>query len=137
VSDGKIDEKAIRVVISGNRAIKEISAQKVRYAGIDGRVSDLDSPAPAHLLPWISDRWSAHFRWRGDGPMPAAEKTKLRDMVRNAHERGRLVRFWATPEKTSVWQELRAAGVDLINTDQLEQLRAFLIGKQGETDGRR
>jgi hypothetical protein len=38
------------------------------------------------------------------------------------------VRFWATPEKVAVWEELRAAGVDLINTDQLADLRRFLTG---------
>ena len=42
-----------------------MAAQKVRYAGIDGRLTDLDSNAPADLMPWISDRWDTHFRWNG------------------------------------------------------------------------
>jgi 4-amino-4-deoxy-L-arabinose transferase-like glycosyltransferase len=28
---------------------------------------------PADLLPWVSERWSALFRWRGEGPMPEEE----------------------------------------------------------------
>ncbi len=58
--------------------------------------------------------------------MPDEERKKLREIVAKAHARGRVVRFWATPESPAVWKELRDAKVDLINTDQLEQLQKFL-----------
>jgi hypothetical protein len=125
--DGKFEPKAVTVVVSGNCDREGIAAAKVRYAGIDGRPADLDSDAAADLMPWISERWSALFRWRGDGPMPEEERTRLREFVAKAHRRGRLVRFWATPESPAVWKELRAAGVDLLNTDQLEELKRFLL----------
>ncbi len=130
VADGKFQERAVTVVISGNRARADIAAQKVRFAGIDGRVADLGSSEPAHLMPWISDRWSSLFRWRGDGPMPPSERAKLRDLIAQSHKHGRVVRFWYTPEKDAVWRELRATGVDLINTDQLEKLQRFLSREQ-------
>jgi hypothetical protein len=126
VRHGKFEQKAITVVVTGNRARAEIMAPKERLAGIDGRLTDVYSDVPSHLMPWISDRWSSHFRWRGDGPMPPEERQKLKDLVERAHRHGRLVRFWDTPEKTAFWQEQRAAGVDLINTDQLLKLQAFL-----------
>lgn len=124
--DGKHEAKAVTVVLSGNRAKELIAKQTVRYVGIDGRPEDLRSGAPADLMPWVSGNWALSFRWQGSGPMPEAERAKLREVVRKAHARGRLVRFWATPEKEAVWRELRAAGVDLINTDKLAELRAFL-----------
>ncbi len=126
---GKFEPKAVTVVVSGNRAKGAIARQAVRYAGIDGRPEDLDSDAPADLIPWVSANWMLLFRWKGDGPMPDAEKRKLREMVEKAHKHGRLVRFWATPEKQAVWAELRAAGVDLLNTDKLDELKAFLLKK--------
>jgi len=126
VRDGKFGEKAVTVVVSGNRAKAAMETQNLRYAGIDGRLTDLDSTEPAHLMPWLSDRWTAHFRWKGEGTMPADERAKLKEVVRKAHEHGRLVRFWATPEKVGFWMELRAAGVDLINTDKLADLQQFL-----------
>lgn len=58
--------------------------------------------------------------------MPDAERVKLRDMVTRAHSKGRRIRFWATPETPLLWQELKAAGVDLIGTDELEKLSTFL-----------
>jgi len=129
IKDGNFEEKAVTAVVSGNRAKAAIKAQQLRYAGIDGRITDIDSTEPAHLMPWLSDRWSAHFRWQGEGQMPEDERSRLKEMVRKAHQHRRLVRFWATPEKTAVWQELRAAGVDLINTDKLAELQQFLTDK--------
>jgi hypothetical protein len=80
-------------------------------------------------VPWISDNWTNLFRWRGVGSMPEDERAKLKEFVARAHQRGRLVRFWATPESVAFWSELRAAGVDLINTDKLEELQKFLNSK--------
>ncbi|MFY8201135.1 MAG: phosphatidylinositol-specific phospholipase C/glycerophosphodiester phosphodiesterase family protein [Pirellula staleyi] len=124
--DGKNTEKAVTVIISGDRPKSVISASNPRYAGIDGRLSDLDSDAPASLLPLISDNWSLHFRYRGDGEMSETDRTKLREIVTKAHSKGRRVRFWATPESDSIWKELKSAQVDLIGTDNLKKLGAFL-----------
>jgi hypothetical protein len=124
---GKFEAKAVTVVVSGNRAPEMLATQTVCYAGLDGRSEDLESTVPAHLMPWISDRWGKLFRWRGEGPMPPEEQTKLGEFVSKAHAHGRLVRFWGTPESPVFWTELRAARVDLINTDKLPELRRFLL----------
>ena len=124
--DERRDAKAVTVIVSGNRAEEMIAADVPRYVGIDGRLSDLDSRASADLLPLISDNWTAHFRWRGEGPFPDAERAKLLDIVRRAHDRGRRVRFWATPEIDALWHELLAAQVDLIGADDLVALGRFL-----------
>jgi hypothetical protein len=125
-------DKAILVVVSGNRPVGLMESQPVRYAGRDGRLTDLDADIPAIAMPMISDQWARHFTWRGEGAMPAEERQKLKAIVRKAHAKGRLVRFWATPDAPSpareaVWQELLSAGVDLINTDDLHGLQEFLL----------
>lgn len=122
----KIHQKAVNVTISGNRPIEQMKKEPLRYAGIDGRWGDLDSDLPSHLMPLISDNWSNHFTWTGDGPMPAAEKERLADAVKRAHAHGRKLRLWATPDKPAIWQALDAAGVDFINTDDLAGLEKFL-----------
>jgi len=124
--DGKLTEKAVTVIISGDRPKSVIAASNPRFAGIDGRLSDLDSDEPASLLPLISDNWGIHFRYRGNGEMNDVERTKLLEIVAKAHSKGRRVRFWATPESDSVWKELQSAQVDLIGTDNLKKLGAFL-----------
>ena len=116
------------MVVTGNRPPAKPAEATHRYFGLDGRVSDLDSDLPSHLMPMISDNWTSHFTWKGDGPMPAGERAKLQEIVRKAHAANRVVRFWETPENESVWRELRSSGVDLIGTDQLDRLAAFLRG---------
>ena len=126
VKDGEVTQRAINVIVSGDRPIELITNQTRRWAAIDGRLGDLQGDAPSHLIPLVSDNWRNHFRWRGEGEMPAAEKTRLREWVSKAHEQGRIVRFWATPENPAVWAELKQAGVDLIGTDDLQALARFL-----------
>lgn len=126
VREGRVLPKAVEVVVSGNRPIGTMTAQRVRYAGIDGRMSDVASDLPVHLMPLLSDRWGAHFQWQGEGPIEPSERQKLAGFVDSAHAAGRRVRFWATPETPQAWQLLRAVGVDHINTDDLSGLAAFL-----------
>jgi arylsulfatase A-like enzyme len=126
VDDGTLTQGAVDVVVSGNRPREIMAGERRRRAALDGRLSDLESDAAVHLMPLVSDNWRAHFTWRGEGPMPEAEKTKLREIAAKVHARGRRLRFWATPESPLVWRELLAAGVDLIGTDDLDGLSRFL-----------
>ena len=117
---------AVTVIVSGNRAVEQIKSDVPRYVGIDGRLSDLDSDMAAELLPLISDHWGRNFKWRGDGEMPPDDRAKLTRVLKKAHAANRRVRFWATPDNETVWGTLSNAGVDLINTDDLEGLSEFL-----------
>jgi hypothetical protein len=125
-------DKAVIAIISGNHPRKFMEAQKQRYAACDGRLTDLNSDSSSDLIPMISDNWRRHFSWNGTGQMPAQERDKLREIVQKVHEKGRLVRFWSTPDNPSpareaIWRELLSAGVDLTGTDDLEGLRQFLL----------
>jgi len=134
--DAKSHAGPVTVVITGNRPEFPTGPQRKqgsidpdsvhKYAGIDGRVSDLASNLSPEIMPMISDNWKDHFKWYGDGPMPSAEQEKLRDIVRKAHDSGRVVRFWSTRDSESFWRELESAGVDLINADNLDRLAEFL-----------
>jgi len=121
------ETNAVRAIITGNRSKQMFAGETIRYADYDGELDDLDSDASASLIPWISSDWSRTFRWKGIGPFPPAEKKKLKDMVELAHTHGRRVRFWGSPDFPAVWRELMDAGVDLINTDDLEGAQKFLL----------
>ena len=127
---------AIIVIISGNRPRRLMESETVRYAAFDGRLTDLNSSVPVEFMPLISDRWTSNFRWDGRGEMPRSEREKLHAIVEAAHAQGRRLRFWATPDRDTpardaLWRELLAAGVDLINTDDLEGLQRFLLEQEG------
>jgi hypothetical protein len=124
--EDKIETNAITVIVTGNRARKIMESEDTRYAAIDGRIEDLDSAAPASLIPLISDNWTKYFKWNGVGEMPDDQRKKLHDFVTKAHAHGRRLRFWSTPDKPEVWKELFDAGVDLIGGDDLDGLEKFL-----------
>ncbi|MHC4171686.1 MAG: phosphatidylinositol-specific phospholipase C/glycerophosphodiester phosphodiesterase family protein [Planctomycetota bacterium] len=131
-------DKAVLAIVSGDRPRELMESQKLRYAGYDGRLIDLESDAPSDFLPLISDNWTKHFTWNGIGEMPAEQCRKLREIVRAAHKKYRRVRFWATPDKPSpareaLWRKLVSADVDLINTDDLKGLQQFLLTNRNET----
>jgi glycerophosphoryl diester phosphodiesterase len=123
---GETRTGAVTVVLSGNRPAETVAAQPVRYAAIDGRLPDLDGKPSPHVVPLVSDNWSKHFQWRGDGAISDADRIKLKTLVDKAHAQGRKTRFWGIPDTREGWQVMREAGVDLINTDKLEGLQKFL-----------
>lgn len=122
-----VQAAAVTVIVSGNRAPKDMLAQRVRYAAIDGRKDDLDANSSAALVPLVSENWKKIFAWDWQGEMPAAERQALRQWVERAHAQGRKVRFWNTPDRAAAWKILLDAGVDVIGTDDLAGLQQFLL----------
>ena len=121
-----IATNAVTVILSGNRPRATLLAEENRLAAFDGRLSDLGQPWPVSFMPLVSDNWRSHFQWRGEGEFSEAERQKLRAIVERVHAEKRMIRFWATPDAQKAWEALRAAGVDLLNTDDLAGLASFL-----------
>jgi len=121
---------AVTVIISGNRPRQMMESEPVRYAACDGLIKDLDPSISVHLVPWISENWQSHFKWRGTGAFPDVERKKLLDILDKAHSQGRMVRFWSIPNRPEFWEEIYVAGVDLINADDLSGLKSFLLKKK-------
>ena len=131
---GRVHERAVTDVISGNRDLAAMQAATTRFSFYDGRIGDLGGPLDASIMPLISDNWTKLFTWRGEGDMPAAERARLHEIVDTAHARGQDVRFWATPDvpgraRDALWRELVADDVDVLNTDDLAGLQRFLLAE--------
>ncbi|MBN2088474.1 phosphatidylinositol-specific phospholipase C/glycerophosphodiester phosphodiesterase family protein [candidate division KSB1 bacterium] len=124
--------RAVTIIISGNRPLKMMLKEKVRYAGYDGRLEDLTSRLPLEIMPLISENAWKIIPSTKLGIIREAEFRKLKQIVDTAHQAGRKVRLWATPDspsvyRTQVWNRLLAIGVDYINTDDLGGLKEFLV----------
>jgi glycerophosphoryl diester phosphodiesterase len=138
VGNRHIIDRPVTAVISGNRPLATMLDQGVRRAAYDSRLSDLGSGLSPAVMPLVSDNWTQHFTWTGEGEMPEVERVKLHRIVDQAHAAGYRVRFWATPDQPGLarwqlWTELYDAGVDHINTDDLAGLQAFLRMQAGDT----
>jgi glycerophosphoryl diester phosphodiesterase len=114
-TNGVTEEKAITILISGHEPSPEfMKDQPERYAFLDGRLWQLNKFS-ASLMPMISARWNEKC------------DENLSKIVKEAHNNGQLIRFWATREDKFMWKKLRNAGVDLINTDKLSKVHDFLL----------
>ena len=124
-----IEPGAVSVIISGNRPRALMKSENERFAAYDGRLEDLETEPleSVSFIPLISSNWNAIAPWYGRGELSPERKKKLIAVVKKAHDQGRKIRFWATGDNPVVWQELYAAGVDLLNADDLEGLRSFLV----------
>jgi hypothetical protein len=134
-AQGKVVPRPVVAVTGGNQPRATMQAQDFRLAFYDGRPTDLDTGVPASFMPVVSDNWTRQFVWQGIGPMPEAERAKLRDLVTRAHDGGHRLRFWATPDmpgsaREAVWNELYDAGIDHFNTDDLAGLETFLRARE-------
>jgi hypothetical protein len=125
---GKIQQRAITVVLSGHKPYGMIKSEENRFAFIDEdlRRTDQDTTA-ANVYKLSSCKYSKLLKWKGKGNMPGDERKKLCEYVFIAHKYGKKVRLWASPENSLIWKELLSCGVDLINTDKLAALKNFLI----------
>lgn len=123
------NKSKVRFVISGDRAIDAIAADKGKYAGIDGRFPDLAKHYSFEVMPWISDDWLSHFKWLGAGAFPADSQKELTSLVKSVHDQKKLIRFWGTADNEQTWELQWKAGADLINTDKPKKLRIFMLNQ--------
>lgn len=123
-STNELKPGAISVILSGNRdAATVLNQSPSSLASLDGRLPDLTNGLPATIMPLVSESWQKAFKWRGQGPLPSEESSKLADFVKLAHTQNRRLRFWASPDSPEAWQIFRKARLDWINTDHPAEIQ--------------
>lgn len=125
--NGEVITNAVTIVLTGNKPYDAVQKETIRYAFIDQSLTSLDKPFDSSFCFMTSTKYSNVLSWEGKGEIPKAEKEKLIALVNQAHQQGKKVRLWASPENIIVWKALLDCGVDLINTDELKKLNSFLI----------
>lgn len=129
--NGKLIRRQVTIVITGHKPYNTIKAQSYRLAFIDEDLMMVDKDiASEGIYQTASCKYSRLLSWAGTGEIPQHEKERLTAYVSAAHQYGKKVRLWGSPENELVWAELLACGVDLINTDKLEELQNFLLAQQ-------
>lgn len=122
--EGQTAHGAIMVVLSGDRPVDAVKAERNRMVFIDGRLDDADHDP--NLAPIVSADWTDLSKWRGSGPFPLADRAKLDEVLAKVHGNRQRMRFWATPETEAAWNLFYYTGVDIIGTDLIPSLAKFL-----------
>jgi hypothetical protein len=117
----------VMLIISGERPMDLLLTDPGGYFHIDGRPSDLEKMIDSGRMPFISQSMRQVCVPNAEGYLDDGEYQKLVELVDRCHNQGKKVRLWASPENERLWQQLKDANVDLINTDALVRLADFLV----------
>jgi hypothetical protein len=117
---------SLTFLISGNKPDPTTYATYPKYIWFDGLLSQKYSKEALARIAMLSDNFLNYSRWRGNGQAPPKDWEKVQKAVARAHQLGKTVRFWNTPDYMDVWQQLTQLGVDFINTDSIRSLASFL-----------
>lgn len=125
------DSCPVKIVISGNRPMDLLQSAGYQGLGIDGRPSDLGRLYSRQFMPIVSDNYNNWASWDGKTVAVQGDMTRIRELADRVHAEGKILRLWAIPDNELAWKTLLEVGVDLINTDRLEELHTYLIDHGG------
>ena len=122
VENGTYREGAILFFLSGDRPMQSLPLETTRFTFLDGKIKEVGQGIPATLAPVVSDNYSAFFKWKGEGEMPAEELQKMREIIASVHKEGKLFRWWGAPDTEQFKRFFLQEGVDLVGADDLKTL---------------
>jgi hypothetical protein len=120
------------IILTGDQAIKERLTMESRnwgfgdaLVGRDSHVISLQDPVRIGLADgwtWYSLSWADEFSWDGQGRMSEGEWNQLCAQVKLAHSKSRKIRYYHVPSTPEWIATAGAAGVDLLDVDDLSLL---------------
>jgi hypothetical protein len=123
----KKDLKNVKIVISGDMPPPEEFKNFDKIFFFDGRKELVYSKKEFKRIAFVSTSFLDFGKfWKGKTPMPEDSFQKIDVFVKEMHEKGKMVRLWATPNTILGFETLQKLQVDIIGTDDLELLANFL-----------
>lgn len=120
------EKSLVQFVISGNRPKPDKWSSYPKYILFDGRPSEEYTEAQWERVGMVSDNFKNYIGPKKLDISHPAVSSKLSELVKKIHDKGKKVRFWDTTDDKGVWSTLVKVGVDYINTDTPEALKAYL-----------
>ena len=125
-----IASPTLQIMISGNVPAPALWNRYPDFIYFDGRPGIPYSAEQWKRISMISTSFRSHISWNGEGKLPADARKKIREMMAAAHRHGKKFRFWATPDSENGWRQLKSAKADVIVSDRVPELIAFLASKK-------
>ncbi len=126
VFDPKVNPNAVTVVISGNRPEPAGFAGYPDFIFYDGLLDGNYDSQQLARVPLFSENFSRFSKWRGEGAIPAADRSRIVSVIDSVHALKRKIRFWNAPDGENAWKTFESLGVDYINTDRIIELAGYL-----------
>lgn len=118
--------KTLTIAISGD--VPDTSLWKTFPAFImfDGRPDKKYSEEHLPRVSFISNNFRAYSSWDGKAEIPEADVNTLKAVIASVHSQGKKIRFWGAPDVPNAWNTFIKLDVDILGTDDIEELSAYL-----------
>ena len=124
--DRRKNPKAVQVIITGNQGDPKEWNNYPSFIYFDGKPYEDYSPAILDRVAIISDNFFKYFDQKNS---LTADSSHFLKTIKWAHSIHKPIRFWAAPDNEAAWLKLTAQGVDIINTDHVDECRRRFSGK--------
>ena len=126
VFDPKINENAIRIVITGNRPAPSEFKKYPQWISFDGDVARKYDPEQLKRIALYSENMANYTSWKGRTPLSETDESRLKQVIDSVHKLNKKIRFWNSPDTAYAWRTLMRLKVDYLNTDHIEDLATYL-----------
>lgn len=118
---------AVTIILAANAPRDLINAENERFFALQGELTELlDGSLNPNVTPVVSADWNEFFEWSGSGEISTDERQRLATYNEQARDSQVQLIFRNAPDIPPIWDELRRAGLDLIQTRRAEALADFL-----------
>ncbi|UII22841.1 alkaline phosphatase [Fulvivirga ligni] len=118
------------IAVSGDMPSTEVWDEFPKFIEFDGRTHLQYTPEQLERVPMISMGLGNLTQWNGKGVLTKEDESKVKAIIDQVHKLGKPIRFWGTPDFTNAWIEFRKLGVDILNTDKVQEAAEFLNGAE-------
>jgi len=118
--------KPVTILISGERPPPGEYKNYPDYIFFDDDLRLSHSPNEWKRVGLVSLSFERYSHWNGEGTIPDKDKNVLVHVIDSVHYAGKKIRFWAAPDNENSWKLQMKLGADLIGTDKIPELSAFL-----------
>jgi hypothetical protein len=119
--DRSVNPHAVQLIISGDRGPINEWKNYPSYIYFDGRPFEEYDQKAIDKIAMISDNYYKYLSPRNNN----GDSTKIRVVVKKAHEWKKPFRFWGSPDTETAWKLLKESGADIINTDKVKECRVY------------
>jgi alkaline phosphatase len=123
VFDRKINQKAVQVVISGDRGDRSKWNSWPSFFLFDGRIGEPYDKEQLERVAFISDSYLNYAKQKD------STDSLIKHLSAKTHQLKKLLRLWAIPDHPSSWRHMHSLGIDIINTDKVEECRNYFTAQ--------
>lgn len=123
-------KRSVTIVISGNRPPPYELKSYPDFIFFDDDLRRVFTKDEWQRVALVSLPLTKITRWNGNENIPTEDSMNIKRTIDSVHATGKPIRFWAAPDTELSWQLQMNVGVDLIGTDKISELAAFIHSKR-------